>query len=272
MAHILQCCPKDGPAKNEVGNKEKNIPVHVRQGQDAKGLVVQHHAQHKENAAHPELSFFGKKLSIKGEGLFLFLHGFFGSPHFLPDFRRRLHLIALFRKGGDQAVRVLCRELHSFRGIGNGSGENAGLTVNQLFQFQRAGSAVQGRDFIGFSPVGCPIHRRHNAHRFINASAYCQYFPQKLIRILFGNKAELLGTERNGSKENRGHFPNLPFHLSGTFHTVQMFHVVHGAVVRISKEIAAAAVKAFPADVAVLFLHTFMVVAVRCMTFPVVDS
>ena len=48
--------------------------------------------------------------------------------------------------------------------------------------------------------------------------------------------------------------------------------MVKGAVVGFPKEITAAAVKAFPADVAVLFLYTGRTVAVRRVAFLMMDS
>ena len=114
------------------------------------------------------------------------------------------------------------------------------------------------------------ILRRHNAHRFIHTPAYRKDFLQKGIRVLFRNEAKFLISKRNGSKENRRHFPNLSFHFGGAFHAVQMLHMVNGAMVGFPKKITAAAGKTLSADIAVFLFDAFMAVALFLMPLSVV--
>ena len=178
MGDILQGVPYDGPAKNDIGNEEENIAIKFGSPRE----VVEHHAHGENHAANGEMNFF-----FLIEGFILFISPCFslGCPYFFVDFRGGFHFVAFFREQGNEAVRIFGSELHGFRGVGNGCREDAGLPVDEFFQLERAGSAVKGRDFIGFRLVAAFIGSRYDAHRFIHRTAARQYFFQQGIRIYF---------------------------------------------------------------------------------------
>ena len=106
--------------------------------------------------------------------------------------------------------------------------------VHELFELDSAGRTVEGGDLIDLCLEIALVRWRYDADIFIDGAADGEQLRDEIVRIFFGNDAELFLREGDRGEEDGWHFADLPFHFRGAFHAVEVLHVIEAALVFLS--------------------------------------